>query len=91
MNPNYQKHYPVMLCEVLDSLDVSDNKVYVDAMLIYDDESMELFVRKTGIDKIVNLSKYEDDEVLSFAKTLAEKRSIEEYKLYKTKNYESTC
>ncbi len=31
MNPNYQKHYPVMLCEVLDSLDVSDNKVYVDA------------------------------------------------------------
>ena len=60
------------------------NKVYVDAMLIYDDESMELFVRKTGIDKIVNLSKYEDDEVLSFAKTLAEKRSIEEYKLYKT-------
>ena len=61
-----------------------NNKVYVDAMLIYDDESMELFVRKTGIDKIVNLSKYEDDEVLSFAKTLAEKRSIEEYKLYKT-------
>ncbi len=31
MNPNYQKHYPVMLCEVLDSLNVSDNKVYVDA------------------------------------------------------------
>ena len=61
-----------------------NNKVYVDAMLIYDDESMELFVRKTGIDKIVNLSKYADDEVLSFAKTLAEKRSIEEYKLYKT-------
>lgn len=61
-----------------------NNKVYVDAMLIYDDESMELFVRKTGIDKIVSLSNYEDDEVLSFAKTLAEKRSIEEYKLYKT-------
>ena len=28
---NYQIHYPVMLNEVLESLDVSDNKTYVDA------------------------------------------------------------
>lgn len=31
MNPNYQKHYPVMLREVLEALDVADNKIYVDA------------------------------------------------------------
>ena len=28
---NYQIHYPVMLNEVLENLDVSDNKIYVDA------------------------------------------------------------
>ena len=31
MSANYQIHYPVMLNEVLESLDVSDNKTYVDA------------------------------------------------------------
>lgn len=31
MNPNYQKHYPVMLNEVLDALSVADGKTYVDA------------------------------------------------------------
>lgn len=31
MNPNYKKHYPVMLAEVLDALDVLNGKVYVDA------------------------------------------------------------
>ena len=28
---NYQIHYPVMLNEVLDSLDIKDGKIYVDA------------------------------------------------------------
>ncbi len=31
MVANYQIHYPVMLNEVLESLDISDNKTYVDA------------------------------------------------------------
>ncbi len=31
MNPNYQKHYPVMLKEVLESLDISSGKLFVDA------------------------------------------------------------
>ena len=31
MSANYQIHYPVMLNEVLENLDVSDNKTYVDA------------------------------------------------------------
>lgn len=31
MNPNYQKHYPVMLKEVLEALAVADGKIYVDA------------------------------------------------------------
>lgn len=31
MTPQYQKHYPVMLKEVLEALNVSDSKLYVDA------------------------------------------------------------
>ena len=31
MNPSYQKHFPVMLGEVLESLDIADGKVFVDA------------------------------------------------------------
>ena len=31
MNPNYQKHFPVMLPQVLETLAPQDNKVYVDA------------------------------------------------------------
>ena len=31
MVANYQVHYPVMLNEVLENLDVRDNKIYVDA------------------------------------------------------------
>lgn len=31
MTPQYQKHYPVMLKEVLEALNVSDGKLYVDA------------------------------------------------------------
>lgn len=31
MNPNYQKHFPVMLPQVLEALNPQDNKVYVDA------------------------------------------------------------
>ena len=31
MVANYQIHYPVMLNEVLENLDVCDNKTYVDA------------------------------------------------------------
>ena len=62
-----------------------NNKVYVDAMLIYDDDTvLELFIRKNPIEKINNLSAYDDDDVLDFGKVLANNYSIEEYSLYKT-------
>lgn len=62
-----------------------NNKMYMDAVLMYDDgEYIELFVRKTNIEKIVNLSNYDDDAVLSLAEKLAEKYDAKKFSVYKS-------
>ncbi len=62
-----------------------NNKIYVDALLLYNDgEYVELFVRKTSIENIVNLSYYDDDKVFSLAEALANKRDVEKYSIYKS-------
>ena len=64
---------------------LQNNKMYVDAILLYDDgEYIELCVRKTSIDKIVNLSNYDDDDVLSLAEALADKHNARKYSVYKS-------
>ena len=52
------------------------NEAYMDALLLYEDGGfVELFVRKKTLEKgIVNLSNYEDAEVLDLAKAIAKKR-----------------
>ena len=63
-----------------------NNKIYIDAILYYESGSyIELFVRKTNIDKIVNLSNYDDDKVLELAEKLADKYNAREYSVYKSK------
>lgn len=63
-----------------------NNKVYVDAILYYEDDTyLELFVRKTSIDDIINLSEYDDSDVRSLAKALADKRGTTNYTVYSSK------
>jgi len=61
-----------------------DNEAYMDAILYYEDgDYIEFFVRKRPLDTgIVNLSNYEDSEVLELAKELAKKQGAEEYSVY---------
>ena len=62
-----------------------NNKIYIDAFLSYTNgDYIELFVRKTNIDKIVNLSNYNDDDVMSLAKELGSKNNTKNYSIYKT-------
>ena len=62
-----------------------NNKMYVDAILMYNDgEYIELLVRKTSIEEVVNLSNYDDDDVLSFAEILAERCNAQKYSVYKS-------
>ena len=60
------------------------NEAYMDALLLYEDGGfVELFVRKKPLEKgIVNLSNYEDAEVLDLAKTIAKKQGAETYSVY---------
>lgn len=63
-----------------------DNGIYLDAIVLYSDsdEYLELFLRKTEMDDIENLSEYSDAEVEDLAKALAEKYNTSYYWLYKT-------
>lgn len=62
---------------------LQENKMYVDALLFYDDGSyMEFGVRKTNIDKIVNLANYDDDKVMELADKLAELHDVKTYSIY---------
>lgn len=78
----------------LDELEISyetaydllyNNNIYMDAVLFYDDgTSIELFVRKQPLDSgIVNLSNYDDEHVLDFAKGIADKLNAPQYEIYK--------
>ena len=60
------------------------NEAYMDALLLYEDGGfVELFVRKKPLEKgIVNLSNYEDAEVLDLAKAIAKKQGAETYSVY---------
>lgn len=62
-----------------------DNDAYMDAMLLYNNgDFIELIVRKKAIDsEFVNLSNYDDDEVLDLAEQLAERQGAEDYSVYK--------
>lgn len=61
-----------------------DNEAYMDAILFYDDGNyVELLVRKRTLDTgIVNLSNYEESDVLELAKELAKKQGAETYSVY---------
>lgn len=62
-----------------------DNQVFLDAILFYDDgETIELFVRKTKNDKMVNLSNYNEDDVRLLAKKIAERVFSENYSVYES-------
>jgi len=62
------------------------NHIYMDAVLIYDTgEFVELFVRKKSDDaEVVNLSNYDDEEVLNLASELAKQSGSENYSIHKT-------
>lgn len=77
----------------LDELEISydsmhdilyNNEAYMDAILLYDDgEYVELFVRKRTMDSgIVNLSNYNNEEVLELAEGLAKKQNADDYSVY---------
>ena len=77
----------------LDELEISydsmhdilyNNEAYMDAILLYDDgEYVELFVRKRTLDSgIVNLSNYNNEEVLEMAEGLAKKQNADDYSVY---------
>lgn len=63
-----------------------DNGIYLDAVILYSDsdEYLELFLRKTEMDDVTNLSEYSDTEVEELAEALAEKYNTSYYWLYKT-------
>jgi len=63
-----------------------DNGIYLDAIILYSDsdEYLELFLRKTEMDDVTNLSEYSDTEVEELAEALAEKYNTSYYWLYKT-------
>lgn len=64
---------------------MEENTAFVDAVLYYDTgDSIELFVRKTKVDQMVNLSNYDDDDVLEVAKAFAEKVGSSNYSIYQT-------
>lgn len=60
------------------------NEAYMDALLLYEDGGyVEFFVRKRPLDTgVVNLSNYEDKDVLDFAKALAKKQGAKTYSVY---------
>ncbi len=77
----------------LDELEISydsmrdilyNNEAYMDAILLYDDgEYVELFVRKRTMDSgIVNLSNYNNEEVLELAEGLAKRQDADDYSVY---------
>lgn len=63
-----------------------NNYVYLDGALFYSDsdDSLELLIRKTKVDKIKNLTNYSDDEVKDLAKSLADKQNAQIYKIYES-------
>lgn len=77
----------------LDELEISydsmydilyNNEAYMDAILLYDDgKYVELLVRKRTMDSgIVNLSNYNNEEVLELAEGLAKRQDADDYSVY---------
>ena len=60
------------------------NDVYMDAVAVYDDTYVELFLRKVEGDDGMNLSEFSDEEVMESVKALAEKQNSTEYGIYQT-------
>ena len=65
----------------------SDNHAYLDAVLFFQDSDdyIEIFVRKTEVDDVKNLSNYSLSDIEEFGKTLAEEQNAQ-YEIYQ-KNY----
>lgn len=61
-----------------------NNLAYIDALLLSDDGNfVELIVRKTANDSgLVNLSNYDDENVMAFADELAKKQGSDDYRVY---------
>lgn len=61
-----------------------DNEAYMDAILLYDDgQFAELLIRKRTLDTgIVNLSNYDNEQVLELAEGLAERQGTNDYSVY---------
>lgn len=60
------------------------NDVYMDAVAVYDDTYVELFLRKVEGDGGMNLSEFSDDEVLETIEAMAEQCGSTEYGIYQT-------
>ena len=64
---------------------MQENKVYLDALLLYEDyEFIELFVRKKGTDEVTNLSDFDTDEVMEFSEEMAKEIGTENYDVYES-------
>ena len=63
-----------------------ENDAYMDAVLYFDDGNfIELFVLKSDLDTgVVNLSTYDDDEILEIAQSVAEDKNTEDYSIYES-------
>ena len=72
---SYEKMYDILY----------DNMVYMDALLLYENNSfIEFFIRKTNVEDIVNLSNYDDDDILLLAEKFASKVGSEKYDIYES-------
>ena len=60
------------------------NQMYLDATIFYENgnDFMELLVRKSENDKVMNLTNYSNDDVLELAKGLAKKTGSTDYDVY---------
>ncbi len=60
------------------------NQMYLDATIFYENgnDFMELLVRKSENDKVMNLTNYSNDDVLELAKELAKKTGSTDYDVY---------
>lgn len=64
---------------------MEENSVYLDAIMFNEDQTLEIFIRKSPIDKINNLSNYPNKDVQNLSKELANTQKAKEYGIYENK------
>lgn len=64
---------------------MDENSVYLHALMINEDNTLEIFIRKSQVEKINNLSNYSEKNVKQLAKELAKKQDAKKYDIYENK------